>query len=166
MAPGGPLDAAGPSETSNLNVNGPGQTRAAAAVVKVTTVGAVRGFKVWSYGGGHVIVDVAGYYTGSSSANASDGLFVPMVPQRILDTRKPGAMGRLWPGWMVEMDRFYRIQFAGGDPITHWLTQPTHNVEPPSTVFTVCVTSPRPCSTAPTRREVSARDENRPRRAA
>ena len=25
-----------------------------------------------------------------------------MVPQRILDTRKPGAMGRLWPGWMVE----------------------------------------------------------------
>jgi broad specificity phosphatase PhoE len=38
------------------------------------------------------------------------------------------------PGWMVEMDRFYRIQFAGGDPITHWLTQPTHYVEPPSTV--------------------------------
>ena len=26
------------------------------------------------------------------------------------------------PGWMVEMDRFYRIQFAGGDPITSWLT--------------------------------------------
>ncbi len=97
-----PLDAAGPSETSNLNVNGPGQTRAAAAVVKVTTVGGVRGFKVWSYGGGHVIVDVAGYYTGPASANASDGLFVPMAPQRILDTRKPGAMGRLWPGWMVE----------------------------------------------------------------
>ncbi len=97
-----PLDAAGPSETSNLNVNGPGQTRAAAAVVKVTTVGGVRGFKVWSYGGGHVIVDVAGYYTGPASPNASDGLFVPMPPQRILDTRKPGAMGRLWPGWMVE----------------------------------------------------------------
>lgn len=38
------------------------------------------------------------------------------------------------PGWMVEMDRIYRIQFAGGDPITHWLTQPTHYVEPPSYV--------------------------------
>jgi hypothetical protein len=25
-----------------------------------------------------------------------------MAPQRILDTRKPGAIGRLWPGWMVE----------------------------------------------------------------
>ena len=30
------------------------------------------------------------------------GLFVPMPPQRILDTRKPGAIGRLWPRWMVE----------------------------------------------------------------
>ena len=97
-----PLDAAGPSETSNLNVNGPGQTRAAAAVVKLATVGNVRGFKVWSHGGGHVIVDVAGYYTGPTSANSSDGLFVPMAPQRILDTRKPGELGRLWPGWMVE----------------------------------------------------------------
>ena len=36
------------------------------------------------------------------------------------------------PGWMVEMDRIYRIQFAGGDPITSWLTNPTHYVEPPA----------------------------------
>ena len=97
-----PLDAAAPSETSNLNVNGPGQTRAAAVVVTVTTVGGVRGFKVWSYGGGHVIVDVAGYYTGDLSPQSSTGLFVPMPPQRILDTRKPGTIGRLWPGWIVE----------------------------------------------------------------
>jgi hypothetical protein len=97
-----PLDAAEPSQTSNLNVNGPGQTRAAAAVVKVTTVGSTRGFKVWSYGGGHVIVDVAGYYTGANSPNSSSGLFVPMAPLRILDTRRPGPVGRLWPNWMVE----------------------------------------------------------------
>jgi len=38
------------------------------------------------------------------------------------------------PGWMVEMDRIYRIQFAGGDPITSWLTNPTHYVEPPAYV--------------------------------
>jgi broad specificity phosphatase PhoE len=38
------------------------------------------------------------------------------------------------PGWMVEMDRIYRIQFAGGDPITAWLTSPTHYVEPPALV--------------------------------
>jgi hypothetical protein len=35
---------------------------------------------------------------------------------------------------MVELDRFWRIQFAGGDPITSWLTQPTHYVEPPAYV--------------------------------
>jgi broad specificity phosphatase PhoE len=38
------------------------------------------------------------------------------------------------PGWMVEMDRFYRIQFAGGDPITLWLNVPSHWVEPPTAV--------------------------------
>ena len=38
------------------------------------------------------------------------------------------------PGWMVEMDRIYRIQFAGGDPITSWLSTPTHYVEPPAYV--------------------------------
>ncbi len=32
------------------------------------------------------------------------------------------------------MDRFCRIQFAGGDPITSWLTQPMHYVEPPAQV--------------------------------
>jgi broad specificity phosphatase PhoE len=38
------------------------------------------------------------------------------------------------PGWMVELDRFWRIQFAGGDPITQWLAVPTHFVEPPAFV--------------------------------
>jgi broad specificity phosphatase PhoE len=38
------------------------------------------------------------------------------------------------PGWMVELDRFWRIQFAGGDPITPWLAVPTHFVEPPAAV--------------------------------
>jgi broad specificity phosphatase PhoE len=42
--------------------------------------------------------------------------------------------GGVRPGWMVEMDRFYRIQFAGGDPITTWLTVPSHYVEPPAAV--------------------------------
>jgi hypothetical protein len=97
-----PLDAAVPPQTSNLNVNEAGQTRAAAAVVKLVTVGGVRGFKVWSYGGGHVIVDVAGYYTGDNSPLSSSGLFVSMAPQRILDTRRPGPVGRLWPNWVVE----------------------------------------------------------------
>lgn len=35
------------------------------------------------------------------------------------------------PGWIVEMDRFYRIENAGGDPITQWLTMPLQYFEPP-----------------------------------
>lgn len=98
-----PLDVVAPPESSNLNVNGPGETRAAAAIVKVTTDAAGRrGFKVFTYGGGHVIVDVAGYFTGPDAAPSTEGLFVPVVPGRILDTRQPGQIGRLWPGWVVE----------------------------------------------------------------
>lgn len=98
-----PLDAVTPPESSNLNVNGPDETRAAAAIVKVTTDGrGRRGFKVFTYGGGHVIVDVAGYFTGSDSPPATEGLFVPVPPVRILDTRRPGEIGRLWRDWVVE----------------------------------------------------------------
>ena len=38
------------------------------------------------------------------------------------------------PGWMVEVDRFYRIQIAGGDPITQWLNTPMQYVEPAALV--------------------------------
>jgi hypothetical protein len=96
-----PLDVGSPPDSSNLNVNGPGETRAAAAVVKIGSVGGTRGFNVFTYGGGHVIVDVAGYYTKAGSPSSQVGLFVPVFPQRILDTRQPGQMGRLWPRWVV-----------------------------------------------------------------
>ncbi len=36
------------------------------------------------------------------------------------------------PLWLVEMDRFWRTQEGGGDPIQHWLTIPLIHFEPPS----------------------------------
>ena len=36
------------------------------------------------------------------------------------------------PLWLVEMDRFWRTQQGGGDPIQHWLTIPLIHFEPPS----------------------------------
>ncbi|MFW2382309.1 MAG: histidine phosphatase family protein [Acidimicrobiales bacterium] len=36
------------------------------------------------------------------------------------------------PQWVVEMDRFWRTQQGGGDPIQHWLTIPLLHFEPPS----------------------------------
>ena len=38
------------------------------------------------------------------------------------------------PGWITEMNRFYRVLQAGGDPITVWLTQPLVYFEPPMIV--------------------------------
>jgi broad specificity phosphatase PhoE len=34
------------------------------------------------------------------------------------------------PGWLVEMDRFWNVEAAGGDPITFWLTHPMQYFEP------------------------------------
>jgi sortase (surface protein transpeptidase) len=48
-----------------------------------------------------LIVDVNGYFTGATSALAETGLFVPLDPVRVLDTRKL-PIGRLWPQWVVE----------------------------------------------------------------
>ena len=35
----------------------------------------------------HVVVDLGGWYTGPSAPAGGDGLFVPLVPGRLLDTR-------------------------------------------------------------------------------
>ena len=35
------------------------------------------------------------------------------------------------PGWIVDVDRFWATQQAGGDPITHWLTMPMMYFEAP-----------------------------------
>lgn len=38
------------------------------------------------------------------------------------------------PGWLIEMDRFWRLQAGGGDPIEHWLSIPMLYFEPPALV--------------------------------
>lgn len=42
------------------------------------------------------------------------------------------AAARDRPQWVVEMDRFWRTQQGGGDPIQHWLTIPLLHFEPPA----------------------------------
>jgi hypothetical protein len=89
-AAGSPLPLA-----SVLNTDRAGQTRAAAAIVPVSDAG----FDVHTMRGDHVIVDITGYFTGTSSAASSAGLFVAAVPARLVDTRLPAGTGggpRLW----------------------------------------------------------------------
>ena len=67
--------------TSTVNVDGPGQTRAAFATVPLGSNGSV---SVFSERGSQIIVDVVGYYGPAVSAA---GRLVPLAPSRILDTR-------------------------------------------------------------------------------
>jgi LPXTG-site transpeptidase (sortase) family protein len=91
--------------TSNLNVDVAGQTIPNQVLAPMSN-GAI---DIFTSAGGHVIVDVAGYYTGASGPASSTGLFVPITPTRFLDTRNPGPQNPLgnafkpMPNWVVEM---------------------------------------------------------------
>ena len=79
--------------SSVLNTDGIGQTRAAAAIVPVNA----GGFSVFSQNGGEIIVDISGWFTGPSAPSSSDGLFVPTTPVRLLDTREASPLGTRVP---------------------------------------------------------------------
>lgn len=82
--------------TSFMNLDGTGQATAASLIVPVSAAG----FTVRSLTGGHVIVDLTGWFTGSTAADSTNGLFRPLAPTRILDTRLGGP--RLHPGGTIE----------------------------------------------------------------
>ena len=98
-----PYDATSVPFASSLNVNGFGDTRAAAVIAPVAThTDGRRYIKIYSLTPAKLIVDVTGFFTNSKAELSEVGLFVPVDPVRILDTRDPGQIGRLWPGWYVE----------------------------------------------------------------
>jgi hypothetical protein len=84
-------------EASVLNTDGADQTRAAGVITPLSP----DGFTVYSKAGGHVIVDVTGWFTGPSADDATEGLFVPApAPQRVIDTR---AGDPIWHGGTVDV---------------------------------------------------------------
>lgn len=94
--------AARPS-TSNVNIDVVGRTVPNQAVVPISP----EGIAVFSEAGGHLLIDLAGWYTGESAPSSGDGLFVPITPQRLLDTRNtPDPLGAgisLFHGWSLEL---------------------------------------------------------------
>lgn len=83
--------------TSFMNLDGTGQATAASLIVPVSTSGVT----IRSLTGGHVIVDLTGWFTGPSARDSTDGLFRPVAPTRLLDTRVAGP--RLHPGGTIEL---------------------------------------------------------------
>ena len=83
--------------SSILNVDQAGQTRAAAGIFPVSPTGVA----LYLSGGGHIVVDLLGYFTGPSAGSGTDGLFTAYDPTRLLDTRGQSPLGNgvpLYPG--------------------------------------------------------------------
>lgn len=73
---------------SNLNLDRANQTIANLVVVPLDASGAVRLYTEIST---HLIVDVMGYYTDDGAAQSTSGLFTPVAPARLRDTRQGGG---------------------------------------------------------------------------
>lgn len=89
------------STSSFVNVNGSGQAVAATAILPVSP----GGLTLRTRHRGHLVVDLLGWFTGPSAERSDRGLFVPMAPERLLDTRSDGP--RAWPDGTVELAAAY-----------------------------------------------------------
>ncbi len=99
-----------PPEYSTLNFRA-GETRSnLAVVIPYYTSGTVEVFN--SAGSTDVLVDVVGYTIGNGLATASDSLFVPVDPDRALDTRS-AADGPLQPREAVDLELDFGAANAG-----------------------------------------------------
>jgi LPXTG-site transpeptidase (sortase) family protein len=100
--------ASGEPNTSNVNVTQAGATAANQAILPVGPDGQVT---LYTSAGGHVILDMSGYVTGAGAPVTTRGLFVPVAPFRMLDTRQTSAVMnplgptlRMWPNWVVDVN--------------------------------------------------------------
>ena len=87
VAPAGQMT---PGASSNLNVETVNQTVPSQVIVPVGSGGAV---DIYTQSGAHLIVDVSGYITDNTAPTANSGLFVPVTPGRVLDTRSSSRVG-------------------------------------------------------------------------
>jgi len=76
-----------PDPAANLNYPAANYT-VANSVITGVNAGRVR---IYSLAGADVVVDVVGYMTGNKAPDTSEGLYVPLVPQRLWDSRPDEA---------------------------------------------------------------------------
>ena len=73
-----------PPAISNLNLENAGSTASNLAIVPVGADGSIT---VYSLSAGDVVVDIAGWFGDITARGGFSGLFVPVDPARVLDTR-------------------------------------------------------------------------------
>ncbi len=86
----GPAGSLTPGSSSNLNLEFAGQTIPNQVIVPIGADGAI---DIYSQSGTHLVVDVTAYITSAAATPGTDGLFVPINPTRVLDTRPEGPIG-------------------------------------------------------------------------
>jgi hypothetical protein len=115
---------------STLNIDTPGQIRSAQAIVRMPAN--ATSFQVFSQTGGQLLVDVAGWFTGSSAAASTDGLFIPTNPIRVLDTRAASEMAP-WGGSTFE--------FSSGTPLEGQTSAVAMNITITDPLYTGYITA-------------------------
>jgi peptidoglycan/xylan/chitin deacetylase (PgdA/CDA1 family) len=98
-------------EASALNVDAASQTRAGGGIHAVGP----GGLTIFMSGGGHLIVDFTGWFTGPSASLSSIGLFTAVDPHRLLDTRLVSPLGTnvpVEPGGTVTIPSVDRATMA------------------------------------------------------
>lgn len=75
--------------TSNLNLVRANQTIPNQVIVPVGPTGQI---SLFTLQGTHLLADVAGYFTDNTAPLSSTGLFIPITPARLLDTREANGV--------------------------------------------------------------------------
>ncbi len=96
---------------STLNAGIPGETVPNLAIVPITST---TGVQVLNQLAANLVVDAVGYFTGASDADSTVGLFVPLAPARVVDTRELQGGPRLTRGWHADL----QLGGLGGVPTT------------------------------------------------
>lgn len=99
--------------TSVVNLPDTGSTASNLVMLPLGDDGRIR---LFSSGGAHLLADVTAYVTGDGAAVSTHGLFVPLTPTRVFDTRPgesaPGPKGAVGAGSTVRTT----IAGTGGVP--------------------------------------------------
>ena len=101
--------------SSILNVDQANQTRAAAGIFPSSGSGVA----LYLSGGGHIVVDLLGYFTGPSAGTGTEGLFTPYVPTRLLDTRGDSPLGH---GVPLQLGGVLELPTSQGGSIAYNIT--------------------------------------------
>jgi Putative Ig domain/Right handed beta helix region len=96
--------------SSNINLDRAGDTMPNTVIIPLGADGTVT---LFTQSGANLVVDVVGYFTGASDASSTTGLFIPITPTRVADTR----VGGIVPAGVVASGATLQVPFRASPPL-------------------------------------------------